>query len=280
MSSPGWYPDPGGVPNLYRYWDGQAWTSQLTSQPGGPSPAPSGRAGQPGAAPTKRSGRGWLIALIAIAIAVVVVVVLAVRGFSGGLGGLTGSPGGDPSADVCPKPEADSSPTPQPADGRVHSGPLSYPMLPSPWEAPQPNAEVPFGRDVQQQFVETEKTPTMRWGAAVMVGELVAGDGFYAPKDGAEIVLRCVTGTFYGNAEVTRHDTKSQAVTVDGHDGWLMESDLSFSIPGLEATNELLTVVIVDLKNGTAGLFASSVPGNAPQYNEPAKLAMEGLEVL
>jgi hypothetical protein len=279
MSSPGWYPDPGGVPNLYRYWDGQAWTNQLTSQPGGPSPAPPEQAGQPAGAPTKRSGRGWLIALIAIAIAVVVVVVLAVRGLSGGLGGLTGSPGGDPSADVCPKPEADSSPTPQPADGRVHSGPLSYPMLPSPWGAPQSTNEVPFGRDVKQQFVQTEKTATLSWGAAVMVGELVAGDGFFAPKDGAEIVLRCVTGTFYGNAEVTRHDTKSQAVSVDGHDGWLMESDLSFSIPGLEATNELLTVVIVDLKNGTAGLFASSVPGNTPQYNEPARQAMEGLEV-
>ena len=70
-----------------------------------------------------------------------------------------------------------------------------------------PNTEVPFGRDVLQQYVETERTPTMGWGAAVMVGELVAGDGFFDPKDGAEIVLRCVTGTFYGNAEVTRNDT-------------------------------------------------------------------------
>jgi hypothetical protein len=291
MSSPGWFPDPGGVPNLYRYWDGQAWTNQLTSQPGGPPPAAPGQGqpggpppaapgqGQPGAAAPRRSGRGWLIALIAIAVAVVVVVALAVRGLSGGLGGLTGSPGGNPSSDVCPQPEADSSPTPQPNDGRVHSGALSYPMLPAPWGAPEPNTEVPFGRDVLQQFVQTEKTPALSWGAAVMVGELVAGDGFFAPKDGAEIVLRCVTGTFYGNAEVTRHDTKSQAVTVDGHDGWLMESDLSFSIPGLEATNELLTVVIVDLKTGSAGLFASSVPGNTPQYNEPAKQAMEGLEV-
>ena len=162
----------------------------------------------------------------------------------------------------------------------MHGGALSYPMLPAPWGAPEPNTEVPFGRDVLQQFVQTEKTPALSWGAAVMVGELVAGDGFFAPKDGAEIVLRCVTGTFYGNAEVTRHDTKSQAVTVDGHDGWLMESDLSFSIPGLEATNELLTVVIVDLKTGSAGLFASSVPGNTPQYNEPAKQAMEGLRGL
>ena len=68
-------------------------------------------------------------------------------------------------------------------------------------------------------------------------------------------------------------------MTVDGHDAWIMDSDLSFSIPELEATNELLTVVIVDLENGSAGLFASSVPGNSPQYNEPAQQAMEGLQV-
>ena len=288
MSSPGWYPDPGGIPNLYRYWDGRAWTNQLTSQPTGPAPTPpstpgygSGAGGsghQPGVPPTKRSGRGWLIALLAVAVAVVVVVVLAVRGLAGG-GGLIGSPGGNPSSNVCPQPEADSSATPQPNDGRVHSGALSYPLLPSPWEAPEPNDEVPFGRNVLQQFVETEKTPKLRWGAAVMVGELVAGDGFFAPKDGAEIVLKCVTGTFYGDAEVTRHDTKSQAITIDGHDAWLMESDLSFSIEGLEATNEILTVVIVDLKDGTAGLFASSVPGNSPQYTEPAAQAMKGLQV-
>ena len=292
MSAAGWYPDPGNQPGAYRYWDGRGWTNQLTTDPGGtptaPPAVPSGPLGAVGSAgpaplppgsPAKRSGRAWLIGLIAVAVVLVVLVVLAVRGLGGVLGGLPGVPGGDPSANVCPKPEASSSPRPQPNDGRVHSGPLSYPMLPSPWGAPLPNTEVPFGRDVLQQYVETERTPTMGWGAAVMVGELVAGDGFFEPKDGAEIVLRCVTGTFYGNAEVTRNDTLSQAMTVDGHDGWIMESDLSFSIPGLEATNELLTVVIVDLENGSAGLFASSVPGNAPQYNEPAKQAMEGLQV-
>ena len=286
MSAAGWYPDPGNQPGAYRYWDGRGWTNQLTTQPGGPPTAPpaappgsSGWAPSPSVAPRKRSGRGWLIALIAVAVVLVVLVVLAVRGLGGVLGGLPGVPSGDPSADVCPKPEASSTPGPQPNDGRVHSGPLSYPMLPSPWGAPTPNTEVPFGRDVLQQYVETERTPTLGWGAAVMVGELVAGDGFFAPEDGAEIVLRCVTGTFYGNAEVTRNDTLSQAMTVDGHDGWIMESDLSFSIPGLEATNELLTVVIVDLQDGSAGLFASSVPGNSPQYNAPAKQAMEGLQV-
>jgi len=292
MSAAGWYPDPGNQPGAYRYWDGRGWTNQLTTNPGGAPAAPptgsTGSSGAPGSAgpaplppgsPAKRSGRGWLIGLIAVAVVLVVLVVLAVRGLGGVLGGLPGVPGGDSSADVCPKPEASSTPTPQPNDGRVHSGPLSYPQLPSPWGPPEPEADVPFGRDVLQQFVQTEKTSTLTWGAAVMVGELVAGDGFFEPKDGAEIVLRCVTGTFYGNAEVTRNDTRSQAMTVDGHDAWLLESDLSFSIPELEATNELLTVVIVDLENGSAGLFASSVPGNSPQYNEPAQQAMEGLRV-
>ncbi len=304
MSTPGWYPDPGGQPGAYRYWDGSGWTNQLTSQPAGPPPGPTtsdpnpgGRATGPAWSPTststgsaagagagyaatpQRKGRGWLVALIAVAVVLVIVVVLVVRNLGGVLGGLPGLPGGNPSSNACPQPEANSSPTPQPADGRVHSGPLSYPQLPSPWGAPQANTEVPFGRDVLQQFVQTEQTPTMSWGAAVMVGELVAGDGFFEPKDGAEIVLKCVTGTFYGDAEVTRHDTVSKAMTVDGHDAWIMESDLSFSIKGLDATNELLTVVIVDLENGSAGLFASSVPGNAPQYDAPAEQAMKGLRV-
>jgi hypothetical protein len=302
MSTPGWYPDPGGQPGAYRYWDGSGWTNQLTSQPAGapsgpatgdpdPTRRPAGQTWSPttgaqaGAGPAgyaavpQRKGRGWLVALIAVAVVLVVVVVLVIRNFGGALVGLPGLPGGNPSSNACPQPEASSSPTPQPPDGRVHSGPLSYPQLPSPWEAPIPNSEVPFGRDVLQQFVQTEQTPKIRWGAAVMVGELVAGDGFFEPKDGAEIVLKCVTGTFYGDAEVTRNDTVSKAMTVDGHDAWIMESDLSFSIEGLKATNELLTVVIVDLENGSAGLFASSVPGNSPQYDAPAKQAMQGLRV-
>ena len=34
----GWYPDPGGVPNLYRYWDGQVWSAATTPNPQAPPP--------------------------------------------------------------------------------------------------------------------------------------------------------------------------------------------------------------------------------------------------
>ncbi|WP_275426267.1 DUF2510 domain-containing protein [Nocardioides daejeonensis] len=38
MSSPGWYPDPSGQPNSFRFWDGQAWSQQTTDNPYAPPP--------------------------------------------------------------------------------------------------------------------------------------------------------------------------------------------------------------------------------------------------
>ena len=51
----------------------------------------------------------------------------------------------------------------------------------------------------------------------MLVGELVAGDGFFSPKDGAAIVVKCVSGTFYGDSAVTRNDRRNESIQVDGH---------------------------------------------------------------
>jgi hypothetical protein len=221
------------------------------------------------------------VAGIALLLAVVVLGVLAVRAVEGVLGGGPLGPAGNPSSDVCP-PADPESPSPQPADGRVHGGRLSYPTLGPPWRAPVPEDRVAFGRGVLQQYVEVEKGDFGRfesWGAAVLVGELVAGDGFFTPRDGAAIVVKCVTGTFYGDTEVTRTDQRNAAITIDGHDGWIVESNLGFDVPGLQAKHELLIVVIVDTRDGAAGLFFASVPENAPQLVAPARQALANLRV-
>lgn len=49
MATPGWYPDPSGQPNSFRYWDGQSWSEQTTPDPYSPPPG----TGQPPAAPTQ-----------------------------------------------------------------------------------------------------------------------------------------------------------------------------------------------------------------------------------
>lgn len=42
MTQAGWYPDPAGQPQTYRYWDGTSWSQETTGDPYAPPPAPSG----------------------------------------------------------------------------------------------------------------------------------------------------------------------------------------------------------------------------------------------
>jgi hypothetical protein len=100
---------------------------------------------------------------------------------------------------------------------------------------------VPFGRDVQKQAVVTEPNyqPGSLWAATIMVAELQAGDGFFTPEQGSQIVVKCILGVFYGNNPVTSDVKVNKATTIDGHEGWVVESQLSFDIPGLKAKGEL-----------------------------------------
>lgn len=38
MTNAGWYPDPAGQPQTYRYWDGQSWSAETTGDPYAPAP--------------------------------------------------------------------------------------------------------------------------------------------------------------------------------------------------------------------------------------------------
>lgn len=274
---------------MYRFWDGGSWSASLSPTPGAAPPmSQSGLPRQGSAAPyapgrpttpitPRKRSWGWIIGLLAVLVALVVVIVLVVQRVGGGLATPL-TPGGQPSGDVCPQPRTES-PQPQPGDGRVHGGRLSYPLLGSPWSAPQPEDKVAFGRGVLIQSVEIEKSGAQRWLAAVLIGELVAGDGFFAPEDGAAIVVKCVSGTFYGDSEVTRDDKVNKSTTVDGHDAWVIESQLGFDVPGIKAKSELLIVVIVETGNGSAGLFYASIPENAPELIAPARRALASVHV-
>lgn len=325
----GWYPDPGGGPGLYRYWDGRAWSAATTAHPGAPPPTPglvpsgpayapgaggpgAGRpgAGRPGAggpgaggygpaghgptgatpgagayanyrqATAKKSAAGWWIGAATLLVVIIVVAVVAVRALSSG-GGLLGTdPIEQPTEDVCPQKSVSSSPLPHPQDGRVHGGPVSYPKLGSPWGEPVGDDRVPFGSDVQSQLVMVEPSyqPGSNWVASVLVGELQAGDGFYTPEQGADIVVRCLLGAFYGDNPVNSDVQVDQGITIDGHDGWLVESHLTFDIEGLETKGELLIVAIVST-GARSGLFYASIPDTRPELVEPARDALRQLQV-
>lgn len=293
----GWYPDPGGQQGLFRYWDGQTWSAATTTNPQTsppsqglvPQQAGPGQGGYnqyqaQGGGPLepKKSPIGWWIGAGVILVALVVLAAFFVRGAVNNINTPSGGGSGGPVAELCPVDRTQRTAAPkQYNDGRVHGGALSYPRLPSPWGAPQGDNRVAFGRDVMSQSasVHTLYDGRNSWVASVLVAELIAGDGFFTPEQGSEIVVKCVTGTFYDEAEVTREDKVNRATTVDGQDAWIVESQLSFDIEGLPTKGELLIVVIVASNDATSSLFYASIPDDSPQYVQPARDALKQLKV-
>ncbi len=319
----GWYPDPGGTANLFRYWDGKAWSAATSPNPGAPPPTQ----GLPGATPPtpanpyrdaganqptyaqggygsygqsalgsgtgtayanyqqvakNKSPVGWWIAGAALVVVIVVVAVIAIRAVTGGQVEVGGVPGGPASQDACPaeRPET-PDPNEDPNDGRVHGGPISYPTLGSPWGVPRPDSRVPFGNDVLSQIVPVESNYDGKggqWVASVLVGELQAGDGFFTPEQGSEIVVKCILGKFYGDAPVNSNVKVNEAATIDGREAWIVESQLSFDITGLKTKGELLIVVIVSA-GARSGLYYASIPDTTPELVQPARDLIGQLEI-
>lgn len=294
MASAGWYPDPGGQPGHYRWWDGQSWTPHLTPNPSTPPPvtpelrvqsAQPTQPYDPALLQAPRRGRSILTILLAglVFVALVVGAIWVVNRFTGGIfGGLAPS---NPTTDICPSNDVvieSAEPLPSPPPGRVQGGNLSYPELGGEWGPVEIETRVPFGRDVVGQNVSLHPGydgPLTDWVASVDVGELVAGDGFFSPEQGSEIVTRCVLGVFYGDNEVTRTDVVNQATTVDGYDAWEVEMHLSFSIPGLDETGETAIIVIVATSLESSSIYYASVPDSRPDLLEQTRQVQADLQV-
>ena len=298
---PGWYPDPAGTPDRYRFWDGHAWGPQTADRPNAAFPsaqppalfrgAPQagttghnfGEGGQVGAGAVQpRQARGWWVAGAAVLLVVVVVAALVVRSISGAVLDGPEPPGTDPTPQSCPRSsQTDSSVSPSTGD-RVRSGQLSYPRLPAPFGGPMPDDRTPFAHDVQTQHALVEQSPDGEtiWVAWALIARLMAGDGFYGPEQGAEIVAGCVVALFYNNHEIQRSDTRREAITVDGHEAYLIESHLTFDIPGIKTKGETMIVVVIDVgQQGEAGLFYATIPDTSPQFLAPIRSALADLQV-
>ncbi|WP_094451733.1 DUF2510 domain-containing protein [Parenemella sanctibonifatiensis] len=276
-AQPGWYPDPAGQPGMYRYWDGQQWAAEASPTPGG-SGAPSDSGGSQGGG---RSGPGLWIAIAVGALVIVLIAIFAIPRLGDVLGG-DGTEVPPSQGDVCPPaPETPIPPDDQPGDGRVHGGGMSYPLLGSPWGAPEIETRMPFGAGVIGQIVTVEPNyaPGQSWVASVHIGRLVAGDGFYSPEAASEIVVRCILGSFYGDNEVTRSDQVNEARTVEGHEAWLVETELSFDIENLRTTNETAIILIVAIDAESAGIFFASIPNTAPELLQPARDSMDAIRI-
>jgi len=284
-SRPGWYPDPAGVPGRFRYWDGSRWTTVITSDPRQPTPTepgtPSVAAG--GAAAQKpRRTRG--LALIIVVLALVVAAVVEVAAYVGSFRQVVARPAPTPTtsglAGSSPSPTTQPTQTPpvtplvrcpkgnpnlranHPLDDRVYGGNLSFEEQPT-FEPAAIEPRFSFAYDVLQQSVLVSQKPA--WIAQLAVGQLRGKDGFVNDaQNTAESLVHCViTGNMYSPYVPTRTDIRSESLSIDGHSGWLIDSEITVDRPDLQVKGDhVIFIVVRDGKDW--GFFFGAVPiGNA-----------------
>ena len=115
-----------------------------------------------------------------------------------------------------------------------------------------------FAWDVTQQIKIVSQTPG--WIAQLAVGQLRADDFGRMARTTAEKVAECtVTGDLYRTYSGANDDLRSEAITIDDRNGWLIESDIRVTQPGLKfAGDHVIIVVVRDGENW--GLFFGAVP--------------------
>ena len=107
--------------------------------------------------------------------------------------------------------------------------------------------------------------------ASVLIAQLLAGDGFFGPQQGAEVVADCAVGRFYGDAPAGREDRRNEAITVDGRPAWMIESHLTFDIPDIRTTGELMIIVVVDTVRSRACSTPRSPTPHRSSWSPPGR---------
>jgi hypothetical protein len=293
MPVAGWYPDPAGVPKRYRYWDGSRWSSFTSDDPRRPAPGERPASGStptepalggPPSGPSRRRRLSLIIGVFAVAVTVAVAAIF-IDNFRSLIGNPLPSPTARGSGESSANPRTTSTPESQtpsatptplvrcpkgnpnlrashPTDGRVHGGNLSFEEQPT-FEPAAFEPRFSFAYDVLQQTLPvSQNTP---WIAQLAVGQLRGKDGFVNdPKNTVESLVRCVmTGNMYSPYLPTRTDIRSEGLSIDGHSGWLIESEITVDRPDLAvAGDHTIFMVVRDGKDW--GFFFGAVPlGNA-----------------
>ncbi|QGN33418.1 DUF2510 domain-containing protein [Microlunatus sp. Gsoil 973] len=262
----GWYPDPGGQPNRYRYWDGASWSEETSIDPADPPPGSPGRLRQQSGDENRHYG-GAAFGLAALALVVVVVSTVMIIRRAGdpqaldappGPGAsvsawddrspLAGPPGPGPAQattipqrrQTCPGGDPDER-APHPVDGRVHGGRLSMPRAAG-YSTPVPEYMLSWMSDTQGISQTTEPG----WQSIFAVGELQRTAEFSTVRKAAHSSMECAIHSAWYLNLVGHKPIRDEPITIDGHDAWILTWNVYDDTPGLQVAGDQLTFLAVD----------------------------------
>lgn len=246
MSAPGWYPDPSGE-GRYRYWDGHAWTGDVTGGGDHPSPHRGGR-------------KPWLWFALAMVVVGVLVVALVWRPTQ-----LTGAAPEDrnsarPTGSQWNEQEPTNTPTvpqetgkgeiidcPQNSfdarstidrDGRMRGGGLSF-VARKDWRPEY--VFMPWLYDHNSQI----KTIAPGWMSNLSVGEVKTSEGFTGTRQAAESLMSCMASSDLYMGFSGRDDFRNQEYTLDGRTGWRITANVYVDNQGA-IKGDVVDIIVLD----------------------------------
>ncbi len=284
---PGWYPDPDGAAGMVRWWSGTSWSDVAT--PAGPGvavqsspvlappvrpPAPSAEILSSG----DRSRTGWIVG-ISLLVLVLVVGIGVVIGRSGG----GGDPVATPSSSSVPQPPA--GPTFAPGTVRIidDAAGISYPFLGDGWYEYALFPQVEVTSIAGQFFTTQEVTPDNSvFIAQCTSGPLAEGYGWGGASTLATTtaaVADSVRDNYYP-APNERQVLRDEDRTVDGRAAHLYEFQLSWNVPGYDATGERAALLLIDVGRPAPALLYISIPNTHAELYGVIDRLLESVDVL
>lgn len=294
MAQPGWYPDPDGTPNRYRWFDGAGWTDQVTMGGQGAAGGPDGSDSSGGSEPNR--GRSPVKAVLAAVVLILVLVlvgwlVLRPRSEDGQLAQpdqnsstptvsawneKSVSPSAGSSVVTCPTGAAS-----QPGlsvDGRLRSGRISAAEI-SGWDE-QP-LQMPWVRDISSQTDTVYVASPTGWMSVSGVGQLAAADGFSDPKTAAQQMTDCFASSQYYSGYTGSKVVSQQEFDRNGHTGWWIRSEIYVSIPNLpQVKGDVVDVVVMDTgQSDFLGVYFNSATIGDSARQKLVDAARESIQV-
>lgn len=298
VASTGWYPDPGGVGGRFRYWDGNAWSSQTTGDPAH-TPAPK----KPDDARPKRGPeRGWLVALVVLAVVTAIVIALLFF-MTGGLPGSQNRATEDTNSSTPTVSAWDetSTPTytPPPLPTDVGGDWIDCPMstgwgnttqTPGRLTAAGLSVAIPAGYaggfmnyfDIAYDFHGVGKSipPEFSFFSSINVGLISFADGFTQMSTTATQAMQCWAMWDHPRDADPEVLIAGEQISVSGHAAWHVQWHIFYN-QGEPIPGEILDVIVIDMGPGADyfGLYLSCRPYDLPDFKASIQSAMASLRV-
>jgi hypothetical protein len=264
MSAPGWYPDPGGAPGQFRYWDGTTWSPTTSPTPGTPPTEPG----------NKKPPIGLFIGIAAGVLALALIAVLLIlnpfkntditdgpvdtstptqTSWNETSKPTTPPPTGKSATPTNPQPTggtnvncAVGNPNQRTSDdraGKLTGGGLVVNQVPG-WTLDSAPMGISYAYDVQSQ----SKQIAIGWMSNLAVGAVKKSDGFTDVQRSAEIAMQCMASSGFYTGFQRREDLDKGSRSVSGHNAYAITANIY--VTGQEPIKgDLVTVIVVDTGN-------------------------------